>query len=211
MNPARALLAVALLVMAPVVAVAQTTPAGPPGSLAVETGSTVKLEYTLKDDAGVVVDSNKGRDPLTYTQGSKQMLPELEKQITGMHVGEQKRVVLKPEEAFGLADPKAEAEVPKSMLPPEALNVGAHLIARSASGEQRPVTVKGIKEQTVILDLNHPLAGKTVVFEIKVLGVEPPKAADTPNAEAPQTELPKAGPAKPEPPADLPKGHPTLN
>jgi FKBP-type peptidyl-prolyl cis-trans isomerase SlyD len=189
MNPARALLAAALLVMAPVV----------------EKGATVTLEYTLKDDAGIVVDSNKGRDPLTYTQGSEQMLPELEKQITGMHAGEEKRVVLKPEEAFGLADPKAQAEVPKSMLPPEALNVGAHLMARNAAGEQRPVTVKDVKEQTVILDLNHPLAGKTVVFEIKVLGVEPPKAGGSPKAEAPGTEAPKAGPGKPEPPADTPK------
>jgi len=185
MSPARAFLALVLLFSAPLVAVAQTTPAAPaaPPAAAVETGSTVKLEYTLKDDAGIVLDTNKGQPPLTFTQGSEQLMPGLEKQLIGMHAGEEKKVVLKPEEAFGPADPNAQAEVPKGMLPPEALSVGARLMARNAAGEQRPVSVKEVKEQTVILDLNHPLAGKTLVFEIKVLGVEPPKAAEPPKAE----------------------------
>ncbi len=147
-----------------------------------------------------MLDSNKGQDPLTFTQGSEQLMPGLEKQIIGMHAGEEKKVVLKPEEAFGPADPKAQAEVPKGMLPPEALSVGARLMARNAAGEQRPVTVKEIKEQTVILDLNHPLAGKTLVFEIKVLGVEPPKAAEPAKAEPPKAaEPPRAEPSKAEP------------
>lgn len=178
MNPASMLLAVTLLLSAPVTAMAQTTPAAPPADAAIEKGSTVKLEYTLKDDAGTVLDSNKGQDPLTFTQGSEQLMPGLEKQIVGMHAGEEKKVVLKPEEAYGPTDPNAQTEVPKNLLPSEALKVGARLLARNAAGEQRPVTVKEIKEQTVILDLNHPLAGKTLVFDLKVLGVEPPKAAE---------------------------------
>src|SRR5215831_10137948 len=114
-----------------------------------------------------------------------------------MHAGEEKRVVLKPEEAFGQPDPNAQTEVPKSMLPAESLTVGARLLARNAAGEQRPVTVKEIKDQTVVLDLNHPLAGRTLVFEIKVVGVDPPSAA----APAQSTEPPKAAePSKaPEP------------
>ena len=200
MSPARVFLAVILLLSAPVVAVAQTTPAAPASSPAIEKGSTVKLEYTLKDDAGIVLDSNKGQDPLTFTQGSEQLMPGLEKQIVGMHAGEEKKVVLQPEEAFGRTDPKAEAEVPKGMLPPEALSVGARLMARNTTGEQRPVTVKEIKEQTVILDLNHPLAGKTLVFELKVLGVEPPKATEPAKAEPPKAAEPvKGDPPKAEP------------
>jgi FKBP-type peptidyl-prolyl cis-trans isomerase SlyD len=183
MSPACMLLALLLLLSAPAVVVAQTAPAAPSSLPAVEKGSTVKIEYTLKDDAGIVLDSNKGQDPLTFTHGSDQLMPGLEKQITGMHAGEEKKVVLKPDEAFGLADPNAQAEVPKGMLPPEALKVGAQLMARNTSGEQRPVTVKEIKEQTVLLDLNHPLAGKTLVFEIKVLGVEAPKAPTPPRPE----------------------------
>lgn len=157
---------------------AQTPPAQPPAVPAIEKGSTVQLEYTLKDDAGTVLDSNKGQSPLTYTQGERQIMPGLEKELVGLHAGEEKKVVLKPEEAYGPADPSAQTEVPKNLLPPEALTVGARLLARNAAGEQRPVTVKEIKEETVILDLNHPLAGKTLLFDLKVLGVEPPKAAE---------------------------------
>src|SRR5262245_57024001 len=157
---------------APSMPAAPSAPGASSAAPAIEQGSTVKLEYTLKDDAGVVIDSNKGQAPLTFTQGSAQMIPGLERQIVGMHAGEEKRVVLKPEEAFGQSDPAAQTEVTKSMLPPESLTVGARLLARNAAGEQRPVTVKEIKDQTVVLDLNHPLAGRTLVFEIKVVGVE---------------------------------------
>src|SRR5262245_49319559 len=85
---ARDLLAVRLLLSAPVVANAQGTPAAVPSAAAVENGSTVKLEYTLKDDAGTVLDSNKGQEPLSFTQGGQQLMPGLEKQLIGMRVGE---------------------------------------------------------------------------------------------------------------------------
>jgi FKBP-type peptidyl-prolyl cis-trans isomerase SlyD len=199
MGPACMFLAVMLLLSIPVSAVAQTTPATPSSAPAVENGSTVKLEYTLKDDAGIVLDSNKGQDPLTFTQGSEHLMPGLEKQIIGMHAGEEKKVVLKPEDAFGPADPSAQAEVPKGMLPPESLTVGAQLMARNAAGEQRPVTVKEIKDATVVLDLNHPLAGKTLVFELKVLGVEPPKAVEPSKAVEPPKAAEPAKAAEPKP------------
>ncbi len=183
MSRARQFLAVMVFLSAPIAAIAQTSPAAPPPAAAVEKGSTVHLEYTLKDDEGIVLDTNKGQEPLTFTQGANYLMPGLEKQLIGMHPGEQKQVVLKPEEAYGPTDPSAQAEVPKGMLPPESLTVGARLMARNASGEQRPVTVKEIKDQTVILDLNHPLAGKTLLFEVKVLGVEPPKTVELKPAE----------------------------
>ncbi len=178
MTRAHQLLAALLFFSVPLAAAAQAPSAQTQTVPAIEKGSTVQLEYTVKDDAGTVLDSNKGRSPLTYTQGERQIVPGLEAQLAGLHAGERKTVVLKPEEAFGPIDPNAQTEVPKSLLPPESLTVGAHLVARNASGEQRPVTVKEIKDGTVILDLNHPLAGKTLVFEVKVLGVDPPKAAE---------------------------------
>jgi len=165
---AHQILAVILSLAASIAAADEGTPAAAPAAPAIEKGSTVQLEYTLKDDAGAVLDSNKGQSPFTYTQGEAQLMPGLEKQLDGMHVGEEKKVVLPPEEAYGRADPGAQTEVPRDLLPPGALTVG----------EQRPVTVKEIKDQTVVLDLNHPLAGKTLVFELKVLGVAPPKGAE---------------------------------
>ena len=175
---AHQILAVILSLAASIAAADEGTPAAAPAALAIEKGSTVQLEYTLKDDAGAVLDSNKGQSPFTYTQGEAQLIPGLEKQLVGMHAGEEKKVVLPPEEAYGRADPGAQTEVPRDLLPPGALTVGARLLARNSTGEQRPVTVKEIKDQTVVLDLNHPLAGKTLLFELKVLGVEPPKGAE---------------------------------
>ena len=200
MSRARDLLAVLLLLSAPVVANAQGTSAAAPSTAAIENGSTVKLEYTLKDDTVTVLDSNKGQEPLSFTQGGQQLMPSLEKQLIGMRVGEEKKVVLKPEDAYGQNDPAAQAEVPKTALPPEALNVGTRLMARNQAGETRPVTVKEIKENTVVLDLNHPLAGKTLVFEVKVVGVEPPKASVVPSAPPTSSEAPKA--AEPPKPAE---------
>lgn len=144
-------------------------------SPAIESGSTVRLEYTLKDDGGKVLDSNKGGDPLTYTHGSQQIIPGLEKALSGMRTGEEKQVTVNPEDGYGPADPKAQTEVPKEMLPTNALTVGTQLVARSPMGETLLVRIKEIKETTVIVDLNHPLAGKTLYFDLKVLGVEPPK------------------------------------
>jgi FKBP-type peptidyl-prolyl cis-trans isomerase SlyD len=177
-------LAAALLLLAPMSAAAQTqpAPATAPAPTAIEQGSTVQIEYTLKDKdaAGEVLDTNKGQAPLTYTQGQEQILPELEKQLSGLHAGEEKKVTLKPEDGYGTVNPAAQAEVPKEILPATALTVGTRLMARNASGEARPVTVKEIKDKTVVLDLNHPLAGKTLFFEVKVLDVQAPKAPESP-------------------------------
>ena len=141
---------------------------------AIEKGSSVKIEYTLKDDKGAVLDSNAGKDALSFTQGAQQIIPGLDKALLGMKVGDSKKVTVKPEEAYGVLDPKAEAEVPKDVLPAGAAVVGTRLLARGQDGQPRPVTVKTVKDTTVVLDLNHPLAGKTLFFDVKVVSVEPP-------------------------------------
>lgn len=141
---------------------------------AIEAGSKVSLEYTLRDADGKVLDSNKGRDPLTYVQGEQQIVPGLEKALTGMHPGEEKKVVVAPADGYGDVDPTAVAEVPKEMIPADALQVGTELVARNRDGATRLVRIKEIKDETVIIDLNHPLAGKTLHFDVRVTGVEPP-------------------------------------
>jgi FKBP-type peptidyl-prolyl cis-trans isomerase SlyD len=141
----------------------------------VQNGSSVSIEYTLKDEGGQVLDTNKGKSPLTFTQGQQQIIPGLERELIGMHAGDEKKVVVKPEDAYGPIVPNAQTEVSKDVVPKEGLKVGTALMARSGSGETRPVVVKEIKENTVVLDLNHPLAGKTLFFDVKVLGVDAPK------------------------------------
>lgn len=174
MMAARTLIVVVLLLSIPAAATPQTPAARPAAAPAIQPGSTVLLEYTVKDDAGTVIDTNKGQGPLTYVQGDQQLVPGLEQALSGMRVGQEKKIVVKPEDAYGTVNPAALAEVPKRSLPSSGLTVGATLMARDANGRSRPATVKAIKDDTVVLDLNHPLAGKTLVFEIKVLGVEPP-------------------------------------
>lgn len=142
----------------------------------IKDGSTVSLEYTLSDEKGKVIESNKGGQPLIYTQGKRQIIPGLEKSLAGMKVNDQKKVRVKPEEGYGPVDPKKVQEVPKEKLPPEALKPGTMLVARGPEGQQLPVRVSEVKDKTVVLDLNHPLAGKTLTFDVKVLAIKPAEA-----------------------------------
>ena len=160
--------------------IANAQPKETPLSPAIENGSTVKLEYTLTDDAGKVLDSNRGQDPLTYRHGQEEILPALENALKGMHAGDHKDVTLPPADGYGDVDPKALTEVPKELIPPESLKVGAELVARSPVAGPRLVRVKEIKEKTVVIDLNHPLAGKTLHFDVTVLGVEPAQKVEPP-------------------------------
>jgi FKBP-type peptidyl-prolyl cis-trans isomerase SlyD len=83
-------------------------------------------------------------------------------------------VSVAPEDAFGPVDPQATAEIPKESLPAEALVVGTPLVAKEPDGGERAVRVKEVRERTVVLDLNHPLAGQTLHFDLRVLDVTPP-------------------------------------
>ncbi len=165
-----------LCTLVALVVVLAAAPAGAQPKAEVEKGSSVKIEYTLKDDKGAVLDTNTGKEALAFTQGAQQIIPGLDRALLGMKVGDSKKVTVKPEDAYGSVDPKAEAEVRKDALPTGAAVVGTRLLARGQNGQPRPVTVKAVKDTTVLLDLNHPLAGKTLFFDIKVVSVEPPAA-----------------------------------
>jgi len=137
----------------------------------IQKGATVKIEYTLTDEKGKVLDTSKGKEPLTYIDGEGQIIPGLEKALRGLHAGDQKRVVVPPEEAYGPVKPLI--EVPKERIPPQAQRVGYSLMVRNGDRPPIPVQVKEIKEKTIVLDANHPLAGMSLTFEVKVVGVEP--------------------------------------
>ena len=137
----------------------------------IQKGATVKIEYTLTDEKGKVLDTSKGKEPLTYIDGEGQIIPGLEKALRGLHAGDQKRVVVPPEEAYGPVKPLI--EVPKERIPPQAQRVGYSLMVRNGDRPPIPVQVKEIKGKTIVLDANHPLAGMSLTFEVKVVGVEP--------------------------------------
>lgn len=155
------------------------------GDKVIKNGSMVSLEYTLSDDKGKMIESNKGKGPLNYVQGRGQIIPGLEKELMGMAVGGTKKIKVKPEDAYGPVNPKAFQEIPKANLPAEALKVGATLVARNPQGQSIPVRVHEIKEKTVVMNFNHPMAGKTLSFDVKVLDI---KAAETKSSEAKPAE-----------------------
>jgi FKBP-type peptidyl-prolyl cis-trans isomerase SlyD len=142
----------------------------------IKKGSVVSFEYTLLEDNGKVIESNQGQNPVTYTHGQREIIPGLEKAFSEMEVNEEKSIRLQPEEAFGPVDPNRFQEVPKTEIPAAGLKVGATLTARSSKGEDQVnqvIHVREVKPETVILDFNHPLAGKTLDFKVKVLGIQP--------------------------------------
>jgi FKBP-type peptidyl-prolyl cis-trans isomerase SlyD len=138
-------------------------------------GSQVSLEYTLSDEAGTVIESNKGKQPMSYIHGKSQIIPGLEKELSGMKVGEEKKIQVKPEDGYGPVNPDAFQEVPKDKLPPEALKVGTMLMAQGPQGQGIPVRVHEIKDTTVIMDFNHPMAGKTLSFDVKIYEIKTPE------------------------------------
>jgi len=136
----------------------------------VSNGKKISLEYTVKLEDGQVVDTNVGGNPLMYTQGANEILRGVESAVEGMEVGEAKQAVVPPMQGYGDADPNAFAEVPKDKLPRE-IEVGTQLHGKDASGREIRTIVSAINDETVLLDFNHPLAGKTLYFDLKVVNI----------------------------------------
>ena len=135
-------------------------------------GKQVSLEYTLTLEDKSKVDSNVGKDPLVFTQGAHEIIPGLEKKLSGLKVGDSKQIEVSPEEGYGPVDPQRKQEVEATKIPEDARKVGAKLTGRGPDGRMVFAQVKEINGDTVVLDLNHPLAGKKLFFDVKVLKVE---------------------------------------
>lgn len=140
-------------------------------SATVSAGSTVSLEYTLTLDDQSVLESNVGKEPMTYTQGAHEIVPGLETALEGMKKGERKHIAVAPADGYGPIDPQGVREVKKELIPATAQKVGVQLQGQSADGLTAFPIVKEIKEETVVLDFNHPLAGKTLHFDVTILAI----------------------------------------
>lgn len=139
--------------------------------MTVSNGKQVTLEYTMKLDDQSVVDSNVGGEPLKVTQGRHELIPGLEKAIEGMAAGEKKKVTVAPTEAYGTVDPKAFQEVDKNMVPSDSRKIGTQLEGTTTDGRKVFPRISEVKNETIVLDFNHPLAGKTLHFDVRVLDV----------------------------------------
>ena len=141
-------------------------------ALVVQDGSTVSIEYTLKLEDGTTADTNVDGQPLVYVQGQQEILPALEVKLLGMKADETRDVVLTAEEGYGPVHEDGFQTVPLEIIPEEARNVGARLVGQGPQGEPMHAVVTEINEETAVVNLNHPLAGESLHFKIKVLSIQ---------------------------------------
>jgi peptidylprolyl isomerase len=141
-------------------------------AIMVSDGNTVKVHYTLTVE-GEVVDSSDGKDPLEFEVGSSQVIPGFEKSVVGMKKGDQKSFEISPEDGYGKVDPNGVKEIPRDNLPPDVKpEVGMTLYATSPDGQAIPLKIAEVKENAIVIDMNHPLAGKTLNFEVEVVEIK---------------------------------------
>ena len=144
--------------------------------MAIQKGNKVKLDYEGKLEDGTVFDSSKRQDqhtPLEFTIGEQMVIPGFENAIIGMEKDQEKKITLEPKDAYGERNEMMVQKIPKDKLPEEIKpEKGMVLALKAPDGKQVPVPIVDVSETEVTLDMNHPLAGKKLVFNIKILDIE---------------------------------------
>lgn len=136
----------------------------------IEKGKIVSVHYVGKFTDGEVFDSSEGRDPLQFQVGSGQLIPGFENAVLGKNVGDKVVANIKPEEGYGLVREDLVVNIPKDRMPGE-VSVGQALEAAGDNGQSAQVFVKEVHDDHVIIDANHPLAGKELVFDIEIVEI----------------------------------------
>jgi peptidylprolyl isomerase len=138
----------------------------------VETGKFVSVNYTGTLESGEQFDSSEGRPPLEFKVGAGQMIKGFEAAVMGMALNEKKTITLAPGEAYGDRDDKQMHEFPRDQVPAEIdPQVGQTLALTSPQGQQIPARIAAVDQEKITFDLNHPLAGETLTFDIEVVGI----------------------------------------
>lgn len=141
----------------------------------VKKGDKIKVDYEGTLDDGTVFDSTKHGDhnhPIEFVVGGGQLIKGFDEAVVGMKVGESKKIKLSPKEAYGDHNPMYMQQVPKDQVPvKEGLEPGAMLMVGFPDGQKIPVKVHAVDEKTVTLDFNHPMSGKTLHFDLKIVEI----------------------------------------
>jgi len=150
-------------------------------------GTVVSLHYTLKDADGDVIESTDGHEPLQYLHGAGNIVTGLEQALLGKVEGDEVAVDVKAEEAYGLHDERGILQFPRDKFPPEPeLEVGMVFAMQAPDGRTAPVRIVSVEGDVVTIDVNHPLAGVDLHFDVTVHGVreatEQEKEAGQPGA-----------------------------
>ena len=145
----------------------------------IEKDAVVSMHYTLKNDAGDVIDSSEGKDPMPFLQGHGNIIPGLESALEGSKAGDKLDVTVEPEEGYGLRLQKAIQEIPRTALQDvEDLALGMQLQSQDKDGNAFIVTVTKIKDETITVDANHPLAGETLHFAVTIESIRKAEAVE---------------------------------
>ncbi|HLC58266.1 MAG TPA: peptidylprolyl isomerase [Candidatus Nanoarchaeia archaeon] len=137
----------------------------------IKQGSKVKVEYTGKLEDGSIFDSSKNHGvPLEFEVGAGQIIQGFDEAIIGMEKNDQKEVKIPAEKAYGTYNPELTRQIPRDSFPEDQeVKVGMIVGLQLPNGAQFPAKIVDLNEQEITLDLNHPLAGKTLIFEIKIV------------------------------------------
>jgi len=133
-------------------------------------GAKVKVHYTGTLNDGTVFDSSEGKEPLEFTIGDNQVIPGFENGVKGMNLNDEKTIKIDAKDAYGERDERMVVAVPRSKFPPE-IEAGGHLLLKGPEGQRIPAKIKEIKDNEIIIDLNHSLAGKELNFKVKVVEI----------------------------------------
>jgi FKBP-type peptidyl-prolyl cis-trans isomerase 2 len=136
-------------------------------------GDTVRVHYTGKLTSGEQFDSSAGREPLEFEVGAGMMIKGFDDAVVGMAIGDKKTVTLQPAEAYGERFDEMLIEFPRSNFPEDLIpEVGMQLMMNNGAGQQFPVTITEVQDELVVLDGNHMLAGKELVFDIEMVEID---------------------------------------
>ncbi|MCJ7757080.1 MAG: peptidylprolyl isomerase [Gillisia sp.] len=139
----------------------------------VKENDTVKVHYTGKLADGQVFDSSEGKDPIEFTLGQGQLIPGFEKGLIDMKLNEKKTINIPKDEAYGDSREDLIQEVQKSELPEEIKpEVGMGLVSKSQDGREMNLVIAEVKEESIVVDGNHPLAGKDLIFDLEVVEIK---------------------------------------
>lgn len=139
--------------------------------MTVKKGDKIKVEYTGKFEDGTVFDSSQKHDaPLEFTVGEGQVIPGFDNAVIGKNVGDEMDITIAPKDGYGEHNPELVKDFPRSQLPPEA-KVDDMILLTDPSGREFPSRVAKLTDEHATIDLNYPLAGKTLLFKIKILEV----------------------------------------
>ena len=132
----------------------------------------VAIQYRLMLEDGTLVETTDKEGPVSFRYGGGEILPALEAAVTGLGVGESKEVKVPPKDAYGELDPEGFKLIPLDSVPEDLRTPGQMLRATAPDGRPMVAKIEEVRDDVIVVDLNHPLAGKTLVFSVEVVSVE---------------------------------------